>query len=296
MRRYWGVALVIVAAALFAACSSRGPKSTGFGADPHGDSGLSKAKMSQLLNAVQTATASISQGVLVEEGRKLFESTTLSKAGQSCATCHPSGGGVNMAAGIIHHPTKPGDFTGPRTPIPLWGVTDTAPYTWDGHVATLSQQVTNTVLSFFTAGKTQPADVTAKQAAAILAYISTLKPPATASDNGTMSALAIQGQVLFNNVGCGECHSGPFFTDNRIHVLGVPQADSLATDPGNPAVPGGFNTPALRDVKSLAPYMHNGVFADLPRVLDFYSGNREVGIRQLTGPEKQAIVEFLMSL
>ena len=101
MRRYWGVALVIVAAALFAACSSRGPKSTGFGADPHGDSGLSKAKMSQLLNAVQTATASISQGVLVEEGRKLFESTTLSKAGQSCATCHPSGGGVNMAAGII---------------------------------------------------------------------------------------------------------------------------------------------------------------------------------------------------
>ena len=295
MRRYWGVALVIVAAALFAACSSRGPKSTGFGADPHGDAGLSKAKMSQLLNAVQTATASISQGVLVEEGRKLFESTTLSKAGQSCATCHPSGGGVNMAAGIITHPTKAGDFTGPRTPIPLWGATHTAPYTWDGHVATLSQQVTNTVLTFFAAGKTQPASTTASQAAAILAYVSTLEPPPTAFDNGTMSAQALEGQRLFNSVGCVSCHEGPFFTDNKLHVLGVPQVGN-SDDPGNAALPGAFNTPELRDVKALAPYMHNGIFADLPRVLDFYSGNREVGIRQLTGPEKDAIVAFLMSL
>jgi cytochrome c peroxidase len=174
-------------------------------------------------------------------------------------------------------------------------VTHTAPYTWDGHVATLSQQVTNTVLTFFSAGKTQPADVTARQAAAIMAYISTLEPPRTAFDNGTMSAQAIEGQKLFNSVGCVDCHEGPFFTDNKIHVIGVAQV-SGANDPGNAALPGGFNTPALRDVRNIAPYMHNGIFQDLPRVLDFYSGNREVGIRQLTGPEKDAIVAFLMSL
>jgi cytochrome c peroxidase len=285
-----------MAAGVFAACSSgHSGSSSGSRFDPHGDPGLSASKMSQLLNAVQTAAANTSQAVLVQEGKRLFESTTLSKPGQSCATCHPAGGGVNMAAGIITHPTKPGDFTGPRTPIPLWGVTHTAPYTWDGHVATLSQQVTNTVLTFFSAGKTQPADVTARQAAAIMAYISTLEPPRTAFDNGTMSAQAIEGQKLFNSVGCVDCHEGPFFTDNKIHVIGVAQV-SGANDPGNAALPGGFNTPALRDVRNIAPYMHNGIFQDLPRVLDFYSGNREVGIRQLTGPEKDAIVAFLMSL
>jgi len=294
VRRYWPFGLLILAATV-AACASASHSGTSGRADPHGDPGLSTAQMSKLLNAVQTASAATSQAVLVEEGKRLFESTTLSKAGQSCATCHPSGGGVNMAAGIITHPTKAGDFTGPRTPIPLWGVAHTAPYTWDGHVATLSQQVTNTVLTFFSAGKTQPASTTAGQAAAILAYVSTLGPPPTAFDNGTMSAQALEGQKLFNSVGCVECHEGPFFTDNKLHVLGVPQVGN-SDDPGNAALPGAFNTPALRDVKALAPYMHNGIFADLPRVLDFYSGNREVGIRQLTGPEKDAIVAFLMSL
>ena len=296
MRRYWPLGFVIVTAAILAACSSRGGSgAAGARFDPHGDPGISASKMSQLLNAVQTASAATSQGALVEEGKRLFESTTLSKPGQSCATCHVNGGGVNMAAGIITHPTKPGDFTGPRTPIPLWGATHTAPYTWDGHVATLSQQVTNTVLTFFSAGKTQPVATTAGQAAAILAYISTLEPPRTASDNGTMTPQALEGQKLFNSVGCVECHEGPFFTDNKLHVIGVPQV-SGANDPGNPSLPGAFNTPALRDVRNIAPYMHNGVFPDLPRVLDFYSGNREAGIRQLTGPEKDAIVAFLMSL
>jgi cytochrome c peroxidase len=284
--------------AVVGACGGGGHSSGSgnFPFDPHGDPGLSPSKMTRILNAAQTVTASTSQAVLVTEGQRLFGSTTLARPGESCATCHVNGGGVNMAVGIINHPTKPGDFTGPRTPIPLWGVAHTAPYTWDGHVPTLLTQVTNTVLNFFSAGKTQPAAVTARQAAAMVAYVSTLEPPKTAFDNGTMSPLALEGQKLFNSVGCVSCHAGPFFTDNKLHVIGVPQPGGGANDPGNPAVPGGFNTPELRDVRNLAPYMHNGIFPTLAAVLNFYSGNRQVGIRQLNGPEKDAIVAYLDSL
>jgi cytochrome c peroxidase len=294
----WLVPVAIFAVVvLVGACSSGGHHSASakLGFDPHGDAGVAGETVTQILNAAQTVTASTPQAVLVAEGQKLFESTTLARQGEACATCHINGGGVNMRVGIINHPTKPGDFTGPRTPIALWGVAHTAPYTWDGHVATLEQQVTNTILNFFTAGKTQPVATTAGQMAALVAYLNTLEPPRTAFDNGTMSAQALEGQRLFNSVGCVECHAGPLFTDNKLHVIGVPQV-SNENDPGNPGVAGGFNTPGLRDVRNLAPYMHNGVFDTLSRVLDFYSGNREVGIRQLNGPEKDAIVAFLNSL
>ena len=264
--------------------------------DPHGDSGVSKAKFAQILNAARAVTASTSQSALVAEGQKLFESTTRGRQGEACATCHVNGGGVNMAVGIINHPTKAGDFTGPRTPIPLWGVASTAPYTWSGAVATLETQVTNTILNFFVDGKTQPTSTTATQMAAIVAYLHTLEPPRTDFDNGTMSAEALQGQAIFNGKGtCVHCHSGPFFTDNRIHVIGVPNVAN-ETDPGNPSLPGGFNTAGLRDVRNSAPYMHNGVFPTLDAVVSFYDNNQLAGVPPLSGPDRRALVAYLDSL
>ncbi|MDO4777299.1 MAG: cytochrome c peroxidase [Cardiobacteriaceae bacterium] len=45
--------------------------------------------------------------------------------------------------------------------------------------------------------------------------------------------------------------------------------DNPRTD-GNPALDGQFRTPSLRNVAVTAPYMHNGVFADLRTVLHFH--------------------------
>jgi cytochrome c peroxidase len=52
----------------------------------------------------------------------------------------------------------------------------------------------------------------------------------------------------------------------------------------------------LRDVKNRSVYMHNGVFPTLQRVLVFYNGNKEAGVPQLSGPERDAIVAYLEAL
>jgi cytochrome c peroxidase len=288
---------LLLAAAVVTGCRAAQHSSANrFPLDPHGDPGVPQGRIDQILNATTAVNSSTSQDQLAAEGKAVFESTAPAKSGEACAGCHVNGGGVNAKLGLIVHPIKPGDFTGPRTPIQLWGVAHTAPYAWTGAVPTLEQQVTNTILTFFVAGKTQPIATTAQQVAEIVAYLKTLEPPRSAFDNGTLSSVALQGEELFRGKGgCASCHSGPYFSDNRIHNIGVPQAQG-ANDPGAAVPPGGFNTPGLRDVKDSGPYMHNGAFATLDDVLKFYSGNHLAGVPQLSGPERDAIIAYLNSL
>lgn len=76
---------------------------------------------------------------------------------------------------------------------------------------------------------------------------------------------------------CFECHTWPNFTNNTFHVLGVPDADPAHPDLGRietvNAAPGerAFLTPSLRNVALSAPYMHDGAFATLEEVIDFYA-------------------------
>ena len=290
-----GCCATVAVATVAAACSHH--SLPGRVADPHADPGISKARAAQILNAVGAVSAQVSQAELAARGRALFFSTSFGRPGESCGTCHIGGGGVNPRIGTIVHPIKAGDFTGPRDPIQLWGVARTAPYTWSGNVPTLEQQVTNVIITFSRDGKTQPAQTTAEQAAAILAYLKTLDPPVTDFDNGTMSDAAKRGEELFRGkAACVSCHGGPMFTDNNVHNTGVPKVSGKDTDPGNAAVPGAFNTTALRDVRNTAPYMHNGVLPTLEAVMDFYSGNKLAGVPQLSGPEKADIIAYLDAL
>jgi cytochrome c peroxidase len=129
-----------------------------------------------------------------------------------------------------------------------------------------------------------------------------------AGDAGAVNDSAKRGAQLFvGKAGCLTCHSGPAFTDNRFHNLGVPQtgpnvpaADSgragalgglrgnvfngsgqFSDDPaagqaklsGLSPVPsdlGAFRTTSLRDVAQTAPYMHTGGLPTLAAVIDFY--------------------------
>mgnify|MGYP005844972827 CR=1 FL=1 len=76
---------------------------------------------------------------------------------------------------------------------------------------------------------------------------------------------------------CMECHALPNFTHNTFHVLGVPDYSINDPDRGQAEVvnaPGSeraFRTPGLRNVALTAPYMHNGAFATLEEVIDFYA-------------------------
>lgn len=151
---------------------------------------------------------------------------------------------------------------------------------------------------------------------------------------------ARRGLRLFTGRGrCVLCHAGPNFSDGEFHNIGLPgiTADQgrfmgildvrddrfnglgLHSDDRGPEANiklrylavkanhlGEFKTPTLRNVAQTAPYMHDGRFATLREVLDFYSelpgqptfGHREETLKpgQFTDGEKADIEAFLRTL
>src|SRR5262249_27833758 len=119
------------------------------------------------------------------------------------------------------------------------------------------------------------------------------------------------GLELFRGKGrCSACHIGPNFTDERFHNTGVAWRGERIADEGrftiseNPRDHGAFKTPTLREVARTGPYMHDGSFAGLEEVVEFYSnGGRqnpyldpEIRPLNFTHQEKHELVAFLRSL
>lgn len=151
-------------------------------------------------------------------------------------------------------------------------------------------------------------------------------------DEGALSSEAKEGYALFKGkAGCVACHNGPVGSDGKLHKTGVPENPGVWNDPlraitmlrhystsgmpnymnartdvGSYAITkdkrdiGKFNTPSLRDLKYTAPYMHNGMFATLDQVVDFYDRGGGSGSvlkpLSLSATEKKALVAFLESL
>lgn len=149
---------------------------------------------------------------------------------------------------------------------------------------------------------------------------------------------AVKGMELFQGkANCIQCHNGPLFSDQDFHNLGVSQNPEFQTDPQRQIAlrfqhfirgvdeklyrqadrdlglyyttkreedKGRFRTPSLRELKYTGPYMHNGVFANLKEVVDFYDrGGGEDSHKSprikplnLTEEEKEALISFLESL
>ena len=86
-----------------------------------------------------------------------------------------------------------------------------------------------------------------------------------------------RGLALFEGKArCSQCHSGPNFTDEKYHNIGVGW-DAALIDLGRYNITkkeqdiGAFKTPTLREIAHTAPYMHNGAFATLEETVAFYN-------------------------
>ena len=147
-----------------------------------------------------------------------------------------------------------------------------------------------------------------------------------------LSPAARRGLALFVGAGnCELCHSGPAFSDGQFHNLGLPLLPGEAADPGRGAgialvkadifnaaggfsddpkgearqrlefLPeaksqlGAFKTPGLRNVALAAPYMHDGRFASLSEVLQFYAQGKAASHGRLVG-EREATVDLVPRL
>ena len=128
-----------------------------------------------------------------------------------------------------------------------------------------------------------------------------------AGDDNALSESALRGLKLFTGKAhCTACHSGPNFTDNGFHNLGV-SINNPEPDPGREAISGllgdrgAFKTPTLREIARTAPYMHDGSLATLEDVVEHYDRggtpnpqlDEEIFPLKLTAEEKADLITFL---
>ncbi|MCO6478971.1 MAG: cytochrome C peroxidase [Phaeodactylibacter sp.] len=110
---------------------------------------------------------------------------------------------------------------------------------------------------------------------------------------------------------CFHCHGGILFTDNEFHnnALDAEPEVGLGAITGSPFDRGRFKTPTLRNIELTGPYMHDGRYATLEEVIDFYSEGLHasptadplmkalpMGGKHFTGEEKSALIAFLKTL
>jgi len=187
---------------------------------------------------------------------------------------------------------------------------------------------------FKAAGMSEPSNGGARNA--LMDFVKTIQSRNAPYDTGEMSAAAERGQAIFEGKGqCAACHSGARFTDDKPHNTGVPGNPDIWADPARhsafvtyakfmgvenymnlredlgayirthePETKRSFLTPTLRELTYPAPYMHNGTFATLEDVVDFYdAGGGDDPLKDprlkplgLVPSEKSDLVAFLESL
>ena len=277
-----------------------------------------------------------------ELGRILFFDPILSKGqDMSCATCHnPSLGfsdGLQTAQGLDGNALQ-------RNSMSLWNSGFATKFFWDGRATTLEEQmalplhaenemagsdeetvtrlkaIPAYVALFDSAIGNGEESVTMENAqSAIAAFERTLitnNSPFDKCAAGQFDALTAQqrrGLNLFRSAAtrCFECHAAPTFGSDDFFVTGVPDLPGQEHDSGRASVAsdgsdGAFKAPTLRNIALSAPYMHNGAFATLEEVIDFYArgGGRDQGISvdrhilpiELSAQERQDLVSFLFAL
>ena len=122
----------------------------------------------------------------------------------------------------------------------------------------------------------------------------------------TLSAQEIEGERIFRRSGCGSCHIGVAQAGDSVHNTGLD-----ATSPDSGAGGGAFKAPSLRNVAVRPRFMHDGRFATLEEVIEFYDSGIQASptldrrlrapdgspLRlRLTAEERSALLAFLGAL
>lgn len=142
----------------------------------------------------------------------------------------------------------------------------------------------------------------------------------TGAKEHPMSEAALRGAALFfsDHTGCANCHSGPNFTDEQFHNLGVGHNASYLHESAEYEIPdvgryhvthdeadkGAYKTPTLRNLRDTSPYFHDGSVLSLPDAVQFIvdGGNPNPNLSpmvrklELSPGEVNDLVAFLESL
>lgn len=129
----------------------------------------------------------------------------------------------------------------------------------------------------------QFSDVPEEVAQSVDEYLKSLKPmPSPYLKDGQMTDLAKKGRQVFEKLKCDECHSGVYFTDYKLHVIG----EDVEFEKG-------WDTPTLIEVWRTAPYLFNGRATTLDEVFVKYKHGIDGKASQ---KDIDALVEYVNSL
>lgn len=259
--------------------------------------GLAELAVEERVLRLATIAAVRSEKLLpqVMAGKQLFYDaldTRLARDGYlSCASCHADGGGDG----------RTWDFTGfgegLRRTISLRGrAGGSTPLHWSGNFDEL-QDFEGQIRDFaggrglmgdddFAATRDPmglPKAGISPALDALAAYMKSLTqhaPSPHRAIDGSLTADAAEGRLLFNSAGCLGCHNGADFngSDGALRSIGTikPASGSRA---GGPLV--GIRTPALREAWQAGPFLHDGSAATVTQAIAAHASYSSLGRDEL---------------
>ena len=193
-------------------------------------------------------------------------------AGRSiaCASCHPEGGDDGRTWNFLDE--------GPRRSMSLrGGITDTAPFHWNGDLPDL-----HSLVGLVYVNRMGGITLSRSQEAALFHWVDSIPvlPHAAPADASSVA----RGQALFmdQTVGCVGCHYGSHFAGNSVLDVGTG---------------GMFKAPKLVGVGDRAPFLHDGRAAQLiDRFGPTGGGDRHGTTSQLTSAQLADLIAYLDTL
>ena len=207
-------------------------------------------------------------------GEKYFnDATNCFQGWQSCTGCHPGEGradGMNwdlMNDGVGNSKNcKSMLYSHVTAPSMISGIRETAEW---------AVRAGFKFIQFF--------EVKEEHAVCVDAYLKALRPvPSPLLVNGELSEKAKEGRKVFDKLQCCECHSGPYYTDQKMHRIGE-----------NIEFEKGWDTPTLIEVWRTAPYLFNGRAATMQEVFEVQKHGID---KKVSKKEIEALTEYVNSL
>lgn len=201
------------------------------------------------------------------------------------------------------------------------------------HLVQTVKEDSTYITNFSSVYGSEPTDLSIRNAIAV--YIRSLAPFNSKFDHSisgkkeTLTVEEINGFNLFmGKAQCATCHFPPLFngtvppnySESEMELLGVPEKNTTSNakiddDLGRYNIfkteerKYFFKTPTIRNIALTAPYMHNGAFQTLEKVMEFYDlgGGSGIGIQlehqtlpadalNLTEEEEENIIAFMKTL
>jgi DNA-binding beta-propeller fold protein YncE len=201
----------------------------------------------------------------------------------SCHSCHYEGH-TNSVTVDTKNDGRFGNF---KTVLSLRNVANTGPYFWHGWQKDLDSALKGSMTDTMLVKAPGADDVKAMRA-----FLETLSHPANPNRtrDGKLSEQAQRGEKVFRSdkASCSRCHSGPYFTDGRIHEVGTADRTDVYK---------GYNPPSLLGIYDRILYMHDGRARSLEEVLQkHHNPNNVTGRGELTEDETSDLLAYLRSL